>query len=217
MKEMWQKLPKKQQNQYLLLLSALLIMAYGAWYFQLSKEVEHAQSMLDRRVNRLESRAASVAEPVGNLGAMQRSLDKLVVQVASAEKGYEGLRKRFLPLESSSLRQLLKTEIAEKASSLGMRIKRFEDGSRPDNEESAPGSELALQEVNNRYSRPLMLFETKTTYFRLLEFLDALNGLSYHVSPVKVLKLEAWTPDDYSANAALQQNQIIDVGLLLAL
>lgn len=217
MKSVWLGLSHKQQTQYLVLISAVLVMAYGAWYFQLSKDVDYAKRMLDRRENRIETRAGSVAEPVGNVGSMQRNLDKLSVKVTRVETRYEGLKKRFVPLQSSSLRQLLKTEIAEKASSLGMRIKRFEDGARPDNEDTAPGNELALQEVNNRYSRPLMLFETKTTYFRLLKFLDGLNGLSYHVSPVKVLKLEAWTPEDYEPSAALKQSQIIDVGLLLAL
>jgi len=200
-----------------MLFTVILVIGYGAWNFQLNKNVDHAKSMLDRRINRIEVRTTSTAEPIGNLGAMERSLKNLIVQVEKAEKNYSRLQKRFLPLNSSSLRQNLKTEIAEKAAQYGMRVKRFEDGARPENDDVVPSWELELQEVNNRYSRPLMLFETKTTFIRLIQFLDSLKSLSYQVSPVKILKLEAWTPKDQTANTALQQQQVIDVELLLTL
>ncbi len=78
-------------------------------------------------------------------------------------------------------------------------------------------AEMYQQEVSNAFGRPLILFETKTSYHSLLLFLDSLNRLSYHVSPVKILNLEVWVPEDQGANEAMQKVQVIEVGLLLAL
>ncbi len=213
----WHGLGHKKQNQVLILFCMFLVLGYGFWYMGLKKDLRDADQRLKRRIDRIEKRSRAPVATLGNVTVMERSLVKLTKQVEAAQKQNKQLVKRFVPHNDFALKQQLKREIASQAESLGMRVKRFEDSSRVNEDNLTSNEEMYQQEVSNAFGRPLILFETKTSFHNLLLFLDSLNRLSYHVSPVKILNLAVWIPEDQGANEAMQKVQVIEVGLLLAL
>lgn len=213
----WHALGHKKQNQFLILFCMFMVLGYGFWYMDLRADLITAEQRLDRRTDRVKKRSHSPVATLGNATIAERSLSKLIKQVEVAQRQNKQLLKRFVPHNDFALKQQLKREIAMQAESLGMRVKRFEDSTRVNEDNLISNEEMYQQEVRNAFGRPLILFETKTSYHNLLQFLDALNRLSYHVSPVKILNLEAWVPEDQGANKALDNPQTIEVELLLAL
>ena len=212
LRQRWAKLSFGQQNQVLILACALLLGLYGLWYSGIYKEITRQHNMISRLHNRMETRAADIPQPKPG-AATERRIDELKARIGSDQASLARLQQRFVPDDQAELQQKLRHELSTLASGLNMRVVRLENARRRQSDKAPTLDEV--NQHNNPYGRPLLLFEAWGSYFALQSLLDELGTLSYTVAPV-TLQVRA---EETAANAqqALSTPQNLRIELVLAI
>lgn len=213
----WQRLGRKQQNQVLVLATALTVGAYlGLWHLGNYRELNNTENLISRERNRIEARSADEQLPppaaglAGELKSARERLDALQQQVVSRQ-GF------FVPLSDTQAIQELRLSISALAESRGVRIQSIEEIGQPQADDANTVLEPSHLEFNldNPYGRPLLRYTATAGFYNLQRFLIDLGLLSYNVSPVR-LGLSAVLAEDAEAEAQVQE-QYLDVELVLSL
>jgi len=214
----WKPLPRKQQNQMLVLFMAVVLGGYGAYFISLNKDIKHAENMMNRSKNRMAAKYKNIKEPKQNPAVIKKKLDILAADLQQKSDRLAGLEESLMPLDSMTHVQQMRLSISQLAERSGMVIRKMEGriDRRMSDVESEPGEEFLRAQLNNRYQRPLINLTSTVDFRGLLAFLDGLQGLDYNVSPVKI-NIHALVPDQLDPDSALQQQQFLRLRILLAL
>ncbi|MEJ2423798.1 MAG: hypothetical protein P8101_04955 [Candidatus Thiodiazotropha sp.] len=213
----WRLLGRKQQNQVLILVTALALGGYLVlWHLGNYRELAKTENLVSRERNRLENATGEGKVPAPAAG--------LASQLESARRELADLRQRagsrrgfFVPLDNSQEMQELRLSISSLAESRGVYIQSVEEVGQPRAEDVNAVLEPASLELNldNPYKRPLLRYIATGNFFNLQRFLVDLDQLKYNVSPVR-LSLGAILAEDIEAEAVVQA-QYLDVEMVLSL
>ena len=214
MRNLWYRFNKTQQTQILILISALILGTYALWFNSLNKDNTKLEQMINRRLDRIEARAAPIAEPK-NSAATEKQIQKLQKHLAENNRNLQRLLQRFAPLDNPEQQQLLRRELSELASGLGMRVIKLEGALRRSRDSEKAPSLDKNSEIDQNFGRPLLIFEAWGSYFALQTLLDDLNSLSFTISPVNI-RLTADEPT-MNARQALEHQQVLRIELVLAI
>jgi hypothetical protein len=214
MRNLWYRFNNTQQNQILILVSALMLGAYALWFSGLYKDNTKLEQMINRRLDRIETRAAPIAEPT-NSAATEKQIQQLQKNLTDNNRNLQRLLQRFAPLDNPVQQQLLRRELSELASGLGMRVIKLEGALKRNKDLQIAPDFDAKSEIDRRFGRPLLIFEAWGSYFALQTLLDDLDSLSYTIAPVNI-RITADEPT-MSARQALEHQQVLRIELVLAI
>ncbi len=214
MKSLWLKLSKTQQNQLLILITAVMLAGYGLWYSDVYKDIADTENRINRRLDRIENRAETVVQPKSTVG-LEKQIEEISGKFEQDKLSLRRLLQRFTPIENSQEQQKLRRELSDLANSLGMRVIKLEGSlKRSDDINNAPEVDQE-SDVDRVYGRPLLIFEAWGSYFAVQTLLDELNTLSYTVAPIR-FQVIADEPN-MNARQALEVQQLLRVEMVLAI
>ncbi|GAA6168673.1 hypothetical protein [Sessilibacter corallicola] len=214
MKSLWLKLSKTQQNQLLILITAVMLAGYGLWYSDVYKDIADTENRINRRLDRIENRAETVVQPKSTVG-LEKQIEEISGKFEQDKQSLRRLLQRFTPIENSQEQQKLRRELSDLANSLGMRVIKLEGSlKRSDDINNAPEVDQE-SDVDRVYGRPLLIFEAWGSYFAVQTLLDELNTLSYTVAPIR-FQVIADEPN-MNARQALEVQQLLRVEMVLAI
>lgn len=179
---------------YTILLCVLLIMGWMfAIYAPLRNQVQHAENMVNRKMNRIGSRAALPDMPEVPTKTLQKELealtgtrDALLDKVSTAEA-------RFVPLDRIDGLRQLRLRIAGLAEEAGLDVKSF---GKMGVDDAITDSESAVQNnINARYGRPVIRFHARGSYPQIHDFITRMGAMKQSVAIVH-LTLQAPEFDD---------------------
>jgi len=214
MKEHWIKLTRAQQNQTLILVTAVMLGGYGFWYSGVHKELAKTENLVSRKQNRLEQRASVQPAPKA-ARASEKDITALRDALEQEEADFRRLMQRFVPLDSQQQQQRLRRELTNLATGMGLKINKLEDvARRAGNAQTAPDFGN-YTEVDPRYGRPLLALQAWGSYFGVQSFLDELASLSYVAAPVN-FRLLAQEDEDQTPNSR-PEAPVLKVEMVLAI
>ena len=214
MKNFWSRLGKTQKTQIIALFCAAIIGGYMLWFNSINTTNMDLENKISRRENRLEAR--SVATPkTKNSASTEKQIRQLQKKLDGDNRNLNRLLQRFAPIDDQEQRQILRRELSDLASGLGMRVIRLEGAQgRARNTDSVPTFD-ETSDIDKHTGRPLINFEAWGGYFALQTLLDDLDTLSYTMAPVKI-ELTADEPK-MSAQQGVEQQQILHINLVFAI
>ncbi len=209
-------LSANNKNKILIVVCALAVAAYfGLHYPDLSKKVDHEENMINRRLNRMETRLQTPPEPTTSPAVLQQNLAALDASLLETKARLAQLSARFVPLDKMDRFQNLRLEISNLAEENRLSIQRITGLSENRNNNSSSGQGVRVLEdaANNRFGRPLLSLTARGQFGGIMRFLDQLDGLSHNVSVVR-LSIAAIDPADIDQR---QPGQPLSFDILMAL
>ncbi len=179
------------KNKLMIVIGVLLGAVYfGLWYPSLSKQADHEKNMVNRRLNRMETRIKAVKEPTQSVSRLQRQLSALDEGYENLSKQMELLSVRFIPLDKPRRFQNVRLRLSELAARSGIDIQQVRSAVSGDPGVAPPSAEIIALEAKNRFGRPLLSFSATATYSGLMQFLEELKAFPSNVAVVR-LSIEA--------------------------
>lgn len=179
LRDRWQKLSPGERSRYQIVTAFLLVGMYGLIFYPIShRKFEESKKMLSRRMDRIKKRAG--ADEKGDSGPDPQLV---AIKIAKADARlkeitavFGELDRGFAPVESADERQKLMLEIARLAERTGVQLSSV-------SRKGAPGGkEMAIVPVDPVLGRPLLVVTADARFGQLLNFLDGLKRLPFHVS-----------------------------------
>jgi hypothetical protein len=191
----WRRLDKKQKIQTGVLIIATLLTSYAFWMSSAYKAMNEATNAANRKADRLEKRQAAAPTPDFSSAGLEKELENLKNAYSDLQLHRAQLSVSFLPLNDNDAMQNARRRVTDLASRAGLKVTRFDALRNLVIEGEAPTPEEVRQmETQNRYGRPLMRFQSFSSYQAIRDFLFELSRLDIAVVPVKV-QLELIEPE----------------------
>ncbi len=218
LQQWWKPLPRKQQNQMLVLLMAVVLGGYGVYFLGLNKEIKQAENMMNRTKNRMAAKYKNIKELKQSPVLIKKKLDALTVNLQQKSDKLAVLEALLMPNDSMKDVQKMRLSISQLAENSAMVISRMEGKISRSISDIAdkPGESFLRDQLNNRFHRPLIQVVSTVSFKGLMAFLEGLKKLEYNVSPVEI-NIHALVPEELDPDTALEQQQFLRVRLLLAL
>jgi len=214
----YQAMSSSDKTKFIVVIGILMCGLYfGLWYPVLSDEKAFQDNMVNRRLNRMETRLKNVAEPT-------ESASKLEKQLAALEENHESLRKqmeflsgKFIPLDKPGRLKGVRLEVSQLAAQSGMDIDQIRSAVSGDPQAAPPTTEIIELESKNRFGRPLISLRAKSDYGGLMHFLQGLRNFPSNISVVRIsLEADRFAPEEEEQE---QTNlpQLLNIELILAM
>ncbi len=215
----WRRMTAGEKNRVIILLTALIIAAYFLLQYPSSHErAFESEKLLNRKINRIETRFGKIPEPDASATQLERRLGELKTGLERTRTRLASLSPRFASLDSVSDLQRLRLEITQLSETSGINVLRLSKLNESKNQATAQETgELLRQETANRFGRPLLTLSAEGHYHALMRFLEGLQGLTFNVSVVRLdLKIDGDRSGKASAGMPVDA-QKLKIALLLAL
>ncbi|MEM7173106.1 MAG: hypothetical protein AAF530_23285 [Pseudomonadota bacterium] len=177
------------KNKILILVCALAIASYfGLHYQQLSKDVQHEENMINRRLNRMETRLQAPPEPTISPAVLEQRLAALDESLQTTRTSLAQLSAQFVPLDAMDRFQTLRLEISNLAEDNRLAVERItglSEGGQT-NGTNEVGNQVLEDAAKNRFGRPLVLLVARGRFGGIMRFLEQLETMSYNVSVVRL-------------------------------
>ena len=214
MKNFWARLGTTQQTQILVLGCAAIIGGYVFWFNSINTENINLEQKISRRANRLAARTVTVPQARSTIGT-ENQIKELQKKLDIDSRNLKRLLQRFAPIDDQEQRQILRRELSDLASGLGMRVIRLEGAQARTTQSNAVPDFNSTSDIDQYTGRPLIKFEAWGGDFALQTLLDDLDTLSYTMAPIRI-QLTADEPK-MSAQQGLEQQQILHINLVFAI
>ncbi|MEM1313098.1 MAG: hypothetical protein AAGI51_00980 [Pseudomonadota bacterium] len=193
----WTKLPDREKDGYTVVFCLALVMAYiFLAYAPLRTELQTTENMINRRINRTETRASATAPPSVSTRSLQRELAEKSSELEAIRAAMAVAGPRFAALDVVDEVKALRLEVAAVADFTGVTLRKFGDLKETRGENAV---DVLLEETRNPYERPVFQMEAEAEFTRLYAFLERLSQLSKSVSVVR-MEIEAPGFDDPDAD-----------------
>jgi len=172
----YKRLPAKDRKQLIILVSCIIISAYGFFSAMLWQDMFNAEKLANRKANRTETRIGKIEEPKFDNKISDKNLVKLQIELDQSKENISKLTEKFIPINDADRLQQLKLDISELADNVDLKIKSFEvlgAALKPHEEELTEYSDTR----NQYYQRPYFAIKAQSKFYPLLDFIQALNQL----------------------------------------
>lgn len=180
-------MPAKDKTQLTILISCIIVSAYGFWAATLWQEMFEAEKMANRKANRIETRIGKIEEPKFDRKISTNSLKKLEQELASSYQQVTTLTSDFIDIDNAEKLQAIKLDISELADNVKLDIQDFKVlgiSHKSGEEELSEYLDIRKQ----YYQRPYLSLQAQGDFFSLLNFLDAISTLE-NVAVVQQLEV----------------------------
>lgn len=215
----YRQLSSGDKTKLLVVFGVLICGGYfGLWFPQLSEQADHQDSMLSRRLNRMETRLKKVEEPSHSTNKLENQFNVLDENYKQLQNQMAFLSTRFTALDKPYLLKNMRLEVSQLAAKSGMDIDQIRSAVSGDPQAAPPTAEIIALEAKNRFGRPLISLRAKSSYSGLMQFLQGLKNFSSNVSVVR-LSLEAnrLSQEEEQEEETTNSPQLLDIELLLAM
>ncbi|MFG0250115.1 MAG: hypothetical protein ACF8OB_14600 [Phycisphaeraceae bacterium JB051] len=205
----WRNMSTADRRRTQILIGFLILAIYMPMYYISSDKLFEAQRMLNRRKDRIEKRINYKDIDTGGITvkAMQNRVDEVDKKIKQASQTLAQINSHFAPVESTDLQRQIMLEISAAAERTGAHLVAISPRRVARGDDS-----ITRANIDPVTGRPMLDLTLNARFGALLQFLNALNELSYHVAVMHV-KLEApQLPRDRSAtqvDPSLLQIQLI--------
>jgi hypothetical protein len=183
----WKRLENKQKIQLGVLMLAIVVAGYSLWMASAYKTLNEATNAANRKADRLEKRQAATQAPDFSSKNLEAELENITEGYSEVQLRRTQLSVDFIPLNNLDAMQNTRRRVTELASRVGLKVTRFDALRNLVVEGEAPTSEeVRKMETQNRYGRPLMRFQSYSSYESIRDFLSELSRLETAVVPVNV-------------------------------
>lgn len=177
------KLTERDKDLYTVIICLLIICPYVFLFYSQSRaDLQHAENMINRKLNRIEARTTAPEPPAisqrdleADLARVKERRDFLLRRVAAGDA-------KFASLETVDDLKRLRLEITHLAEWSGVSLLKF--GDLKDNEVVDSATYLKAV-VDNEYKRPILSLVAVSDFGRLSEFMAGLSKLSKNVAIVR--------------------------------
>lgn len=187
----WKKMSPGDRLRTQVLIACGLVAIYAPFCLKSSDRYFESVKMLHRRQDRIEKRAR--LDPVAASGPNVRTMESRIAQaeehLRETDRTFGRLDARFAPLDSIDAQQRLMLEISTLAERTGVRLQSI---SRKNSATDAKASSPSMP-VDPALGRPVLEIVARARFAALFDFLNGLDGLSYHAAAMN-LKLYARDP-----------------------
>ncbi|MEM6974336.1 MAG: hypothetical protein AAF577_16190 [Pseudomonadota bacterium] len=181
---------ERDKNLYTILGAAALLALYMLALMPVTRaEIQRAEMLIGRKMNRIETRGSIPQDNAPPASASQARLETAETRLADLQGDYQSLQARFASLDSVTDVKQLRLEIAHLADWSHLAITKMGDLSG-----NAPADTLVAltQSAQNSYGRPILRIEAKGDFTALMTFLQGLQELNHAVA---VVRMEIAAPD----------------------
>lgn len=198
---------------YTILLCVLLIMGWMfAIYAPLRNQVQHAESMVNRKLNRIDTRTALPEMPKVPTKTLQKELEALTVTRDALLERVSAAEARFVALDRIDGLRQLRLQIAGLAEAAGLDVKSFGEMRL---EDVVIDSHSAVQKnINARYGRPVIGFRARGSYTQIHDFITRMGEMEQSVAIVD-LTLQAPEFEDMIGGDPEKRLLSLQMGLVL--
>ncbi|WP_309386447.1 hypothetical protein [Cerasicoccus frondis] len=209
----WKKMSRGDRLRTQLLIGFGLLALYAPVYLKTSKQLFESEKMLSRREDRIEKRTG--LEGIESTGPTIRTIEKRIAEadakLQAVNQQYAEVSAGFASLESTEEQHKLMLEVSTLAERTGVRvISVAREGS------VIRGGDGGQIPVDRELGRPVIEVTARAQFYSLLNFLNQLDALTYHVAVVN-LKLYSRNPNKQSKSTAAETEGALFIQLELAL
>ena len=181
----------RDKNLFLILISVVLILGYVfAVYAPLRKDTQFTHNMVNRQLNRMETRARIPDPPELSESRLAEKLDDLEADRRGLEVQVGLLEERFVSLDSVDGVKALRLEIASLAEWAGLDVERF--GEVDERAEVADSLSALRKQIRAPFGRPVLTFEARGGFGAIMQFVESLGRLDRSAA---ILRMEIKAPD----------------------
>jgi hypothetical protein len=204
--EKWRNMPAGERLRFQLLVAFCLVGVYGLAIYPTSKDkYDRSVMLLNRIKNRAEIQTTVDEMDSGGLSAraLENRIEKVGEQLKEVSETLAKLESGFAPVDSADKQQKLMLEISTLAERYGIKLLSIS------RKRSSPKGQMTTKiPVDPVSGRPFLDVKARAEYGRLLNFLNELKDLSFHVS-VMNLKLHDQDPSgDHRTEADVPSNEL---------
>lgn len=205
----------KEQNMtfYVVLFCMTLILGWMFLIFSpLRTQTQDAESMVHRRLNRIQTRATLPEPPEVAPELLEKRLAALTVKRPQMLAQVEEQETRFVSLESVDGLRKLRLEIAKLAKASGLNVKRF--GAMAKDGEVTDSAAALKSQIRASIGRPVLIFEASGNFAEISGFVSHLDQMSWSVT---VLNLTIIAPSFEDMVGKSSAARLLQVKMELAL
>jgi len=182
---------ERDKNLLLILAASVLILGYiFGIYAPLRQETQFTQNMVNRQMNRLETRASLPDPPAISEAQLAEDLDRLAADRRGLEARVGLFEERFVSLDTVDGVKALRLEIASLAEWAGLDVERF--GEVNERNETVDSLSALDGMIRAPYGRPVMRFEAKGSFGQIEQFVRSLGRLE---DSAAILRLDIAAPE----------------------
>lgn len=175
----WKALAFKERMTWLAIGTLTIAGLYGLLlYPNTHKAVTHAENMVNRKLNRIETRTRSVDKLGPSTGSLKSEIQSLRKTRETLEAELAGLEARFVA-EGDINEQSLLLDISALAQRSGLAIR-----SQGNLAGQARPEDVPAKRRDHRTDRPVITLSARGGYWELLDFLEGLKRLEYISAPI---------------------------------
>lgn len=179
----WKQFKQVDRMRSLFVSVALTIGFYGlVIYPSLQEALNYSESMISRRLDRIEKRAETDKELEGNPAPLYKELNDLKQEFKLIDLQRQQAEQKFVSLIDYDAQQQLQLEIVNLARQTGVRLEKI---SKPESNDNVVEASDEASE-RNYLPRSLMKLDAKADYWSLVHFIEGLQSLSYYTAVVKL-------------------------------
>lgn len=176
---------------YTILLCVILIMGWMfVVYAPLRNQVQYAESMVNRKLNRISTRAALPEMPPVPTKTLQKELDALTLTRDALLAEVTAANARFVPLDRIDGLRQLRLNIAGLAEDCGLDVKSF--GSMGENDTITDSQTAVQNSIRAPYGRPVIGFHARGSYPQIHKFITRMGDMDQSVA---IMRLNLQAPE----------------------
>ncbi|MEM7270505.1 MAG: hypothetical protein AAF401_14795, partial [Pseudomonadota bacterium] len=170
----------RDKNLYSILIAMLILGAYVfVVYAPQRTEIQRTEGLINRRLNRIETRAVAAEPPSESTKELKVQMEDLAARRDAVLANLAKRQERFASLARVDDIKQLRLEISSLAESHGLRVLRFGE---IQNSDLADTEALLQAEAETEYARPLMSLEVEGGFIQIQDFILGLRSLTKSAS-----------------------------------
>lgn len=198
---------------YVVLFCMTLILGWMFLIFApLRTQTQDAESMVNRKLNRIQTRATLPDPPKVAPQQLEKQLTALTVKQPQMQEKVAKREARFVGLDSVDGLRQLRLEIAKLAKTSGLNVKRF--GAMAKDGEVTDSAAALKSQIRASIGRPVLIFEASGNFVEIEEFISQLDGMTWSVT---VLNLAITAPPFEDMVSKSSAARLLKVQMELAL
>lgn len=214
----WKKLEHKDRLRWVAVGALLVFGIYGLVFYPISNaKLEHAQNMVNRKLDRIKKRAAvpRVKEDGPSDRMLKRQFGEIQKQVGAAQEALDKLRLRMLLADDQEAQERLLLSISALARKTGLRITRQGGDAMSSKMDRTP-----IIQKDRISGRPTYKLQALGSFWQLQDFLGQLQEMPVVSAPVH-FQIAVFNPLDKSGRKEKLperiQGDLLEIDLTLTL
>lgn len=198
---------------YVVLFCMTLILGWMFLIFSpLRTETQDAENMVNRRLNRIQTRATLPDPPKVTPEKLEKQLTALTVKQPQMQERVAKREAHFVSLETVDELRQLRLGIAKLAKASGLNVKRF--GAMAKDGEVTDSAAALKSQIRASIGRPVLVFEASGNFIEISNFISHLDQMSWSVA---VLNLSIIAPSFKDMVSKSSAARLLQVKMELAL